>query len=121
MNNYSQAPVFEFASHTHGRNAHVKVYENRIEWDQPRGISTGKLTAGVLTGGLSLLATGVHDRKAGTEMIPYSQVMSVTTTRDTLVNSRVSIITAGNTVDFRVSHKLAAEVKDLVTRLMLAV
>lgn len=112
-------PIHTFTSHIGGKNAVVSLYADRIEWAKPRGISGGKITAGVLTMGLSTLATGVRNGKAGTEMIPIKTISSVTTKRDGPLNSIVSVITAGNTVDFRVSHKEAEIVKTALTQLIL--
>lgn len=112
-------PLYQFTSHIAGKNAKVSIYADRVEWDKARGVSGGKITAGVLTGGLSMLATGVKNGKAGTEMIPVQSITSITTSRDGMLNSKVSVITAGNTVDFRVSHAEAKIVKDTLTRLML--
>ena len=111
--------LHEFTSHINGKNAVVSIYPDRIEWVRPRGVSGGKVAAGIMTVGLSMLATGVKDGKSGTEMIPIRSVSSVTTRRDGMMNSFVSVITTGNTVDFRVSHKEAAMVKETLTRLML--
>ncbi len=115
----NDSPLYQFTSHIAGKNAKVGIYTDRVEWEKPRGVSGGKVTAGVLTGGLSMLATGVKNGKAGTEMIPVKSMTSVTTSRDGLLNSKVSVITAGNTVDFRVSHAEAKIVKETLTRLML--
>lgn len=112
-------PLYTFTSHIAGKNAKVSIYEDRIEWAVARGISGGKVTAGFLTGGLSVLATGVKNGKAGTEMIPVKSMTSITTKRDGLMNSKVSIITSGNTVDFRVSHSEATIVKETLTKLMI--
>lgn len=111
--------LHQFTSHINGKNAVVTIYPDRIEWLKPRGVSGGKITAGIMTGGLSMLATGVKNGKSGTEMIPIKAMSSVTTRRDGMMNSFVSVITTGNTVDFRVSHKEAATVKETLTRLML--
>lgn len=111
--------LHQFTSHINGKNAVVTIYPDRIEWLKPRGVSGGKITAGIMTGGLSMLATGVKNGKSGTEMIPIKAMSSVTTRRDGMMNSFVSVITTGNTVDFRVSHKEAATVKETLTRLIL--
>lgn len=114
-----EQPLYVFTSHIGGKNAKVSIFSDRVEWLRPRGISGGKVTAGVLTLGMSVLATGVKDGKSGTEMIPVKSISSVTTKRDGFSNSIVSVITSGNTVDFRVSHKEAEMVRDTLTRLVL--
>lgn len=111
--------LYTFTSHILGKNAKVSIYTDRVEWAVARGVSGAKVTAGIMTGGLSMLATGVKNGKAGTEMIPIKSISSVTTKRDGLINSYVSVITAGNTIDFRVSHKEAETVKSTLTQLMI--
>jgi hypothetical protein len=110
--------LYTFTSHILGKNAKVSIYSDRVEWAVARGVSGAKVTAGIMTAGLSMLATGVKNGKAGTEMIPIKSISSVTTKRDGLVNSFVSVITAGNTIDFRVSHKEAEIVKSTLTQLI---
>jgi len=112
-------PLLVFTSHIEGKNAKVSIYRDRVEWLKPRGVSGGKVTAGIMTGGLSLLATGVKNGKSGTEMIPVKSISSVATKRDGLLNTIVSVITSGNTIDFRVAHAEAAQVKETLTRLLL--
>lgn len=113
------SPIHVFTSHIEGKNATVSIYSDRLEWIKPRGISGGKITAGLLTGGVSLLATGVKGGKSGTEMIPVKSITSVTTKRDGMLNSKVVVVTSGNTIEFRVSHAEASETKDVLTRLIL--
>lgn len=115
----SDAPLYEFTSHIAGKNAKVAIFPDRLEWRVDRGVSGAKVTAGIMTGGLSMLATGVKNGKAGTEMIPVKSMSSVTTSRDGMLNSKVSVITSGNTIDFRVSHKEAETVKSTLTALIL--
>ncbi|MBG6213740.1 MULTISPECIES: SHOCT domain-containing protein [unclassified Cryobacterium] len=115
----NETPFFTFTSHIDGKNARISVFQDRVEWVRPRGVSGGKITAGLLTGGLSLFATGFANGKSGTEMIPVKSMSSVTTSRDGLLNTKVSVITSGNTVDFRVSHAEAAKVKIILTQLIL--
>lgn len=112
-------PIYIFTSHIGGKNARVSIYNDRIEWERPRGISGGKIAAGIMTAGLSLAATGVKNGKAGSEMIPVKSITSVSTKRDGTLNTLVSIITSGNTIDFRVSHAEAGAVKTVVTDLIL--
>lgn len=115
-----QNVLHQFTSHIDGRNAQVKIYVDRIEWVRPRSISKGKMLTGVATMGLSLAATGTKGSKSGgTEMIPVKSISSVTTGRDGLLNSKVSVIVSGNTVDFRISHSETEIVKSVLTQLIL--
>jgi hypothetical protein len=105
--------LMKFTSHIAGKNATVEIHDDRIEWQQQGGVSAMK----VLTG--AALIAGV--RKGGSsEMIPIRHITSVTTRRDGLRNHAVSIVTAGNTIDMRVSKDEAEQIKATVTRLMLA-
>jgi hypothetical protein len=104
--------LHEFTSHIAGKNAKVRIYDNRIEWEKPRGRS---LTATVGTMGLNYLAK----RGIDTEMIPVKSITSVATKKDGLLNTLVQVITSGNTIDFRVSHAEAVQVRDVLNRLVL--
>ena len=112
------ASLFEFTSHVAGKNARVRIFPDRLEWERPRGVSGGKLTAGLLTGGLSLLATGVRDGKHGTETIPVRAISSISTRRDGLLNTIVSVHSPAGAVDFRVSHTEAQTVRDTLNSLI---
>lgn len=114
----TDTPLYQFTSHIDGKNATIRLYADRVEWERPRGVSGAKVTAGLMTAGLSMLATGVKNGKTGTEMIPVKSITSVTTARDGMLNSKVSVITSGNTVDFRVSHKEAETVKATLIQLI---
>ena len=108
-----------FKSHIEGKNANVDVYVDRVEWERPRGLSGTKLTTGVLTGGLSLLGTGVRSGKAGSEIIPLKAISSVTTKRDGLRFTQVQLTCSGNLLSFRVTHDQAREARELITALIL--
>ena len=110
--------LLTFTSHVEGKNAVVAIYSDRLEWEKPKGMSAGKLTAGVMTFGLSLAATGVKSGGSN-EMIPVKSMTSVTAQKDGMRYWKVTVITSGNTVDFRVSKDEAQAVKDTLTRLML--
>ncbi|PYY32772.1 SHOCT domain-containing protein [Curtobacterium sp. MCBD17_030] len=111
--------LYSFTSHIAGKNAKVAIYRDRIEWDRPRGVSGVKMTAGLLTGGASFLATGFKGGKAGSEMIPVKNVSSVVTRRDGMLNTIVSVITSGNSIDFRVSHAEAKQIREILNSLIL--
>jgi Short C-terminal domain len=115
----AEKPLHQFTSHISGKNAKVQIYADRIEWDRPRGVSTGKMLAGAMTLGTSLLVTGVKSGNSGSEMIPVKSITSVATKRDGMLNTIVQIITSGNSIDFRVSHSEAAQIRDILNRLIL--
>jgi len=106
-------PLLEITSHINGKNAKVRVYSDRIEWDRDR-VSGAKLAAGLFTTGASLLATGVHTSGGAAEMIPMHQITSVTQRHDTPLNDVVSVITSGNTIDMRCSRKEANQLRALL-------
>jgi hypothetical protein len=112
----SEKPLHAFTSHIAGKNANVAIYPDRVEWTKA-GLSGGKLLAGAMTAGLSMLATGVRNKD--TEMIPVRSITSITSKKG-LTNTTVSVIVPGNTIDFRVSHGEAKTVKETLQRLMLA-
>jgi len=108
--------LLEVTSHTEGKNAKVRVYPDRIEWEMPKSVSGAKMIAAVLTVGMSAAVTGgVKSRAgAGTEVIYMDSVTSVTTKRDSMLNDVVSVVTAGNTIDFRVSKSEAEALKTAI-------
>ncbi len=93
--------LMTFTSHIAGKNAEVSIYEDRIEW--------------TTRGSMSL--TGRHSQS---EMMPIRAITSVTSRRDGMRYHAVSLVTAGNTIDMRVSKDEAEKIKATVTRLMLA-
>lgn len=108
-------PLLDIESHIDGKNARVRLYPDRVEWERGKSVSGAKIAAGAMTFGLSLAATGVNTRKgAGTTVIPMRSINSVTTRRDSMVNEVVSVITAGSTVDMRCSKKEAERLKELI-------
>ncbi len=109
------APLFEVTSHIDGKNAKVRVYPDRVEWERPKHVSGAKVTAAVMTMGVSLAATGINTRKgAGVEVIPMRSITSVTQKRDSMLNDVVSIITAGNTIDMRCAKAEAERLRTLI-------
>ncbi len=91
-------PVRKFKSRIAGKNSDVEIYRDRIEWYQHSSIT--------------------RSRK-GSEMIPVRSISSVTTRKDGLVFAEVSVITSGNSIDFRVSKPEAKEIAELIHRLVL--
>ena len=115
-----QQQLMQFKSHIEGKNADVMVFPDRVEWAKEGLLGTGgKLALGAMTGGLSLLKTGVKGKQQGSEVIPVKAMSSVTTEKDGLRFTKVRVICSGNTIDFRVGHEEAKRIKDLLTSLML--
>lgn len=112
--------LLRFKSHINGKNADVAIYPDRVEWVIARGVSGAKMTAGVLTGGLSMLATGVKNGKAGSEMIPMKSITGVSTKRDGMINTVVTVTSSSAAIGFRVSHKEAEQMRQLLNQLILA-
>ena len=115
----SELPMYSFTSHIAGKNAKVDVYQDHIEWTGGGGLSGGKLTAGVMTGGLSLLATGFKSKRKSTDMIPIRAITGITTKRE-LTKTIVQISASGNLIDFRATHSDAEQFKSVVQRLLAA-
>jgi hypothetical protein len=113
------SPLLTFTSHIQGKNAKVEIYPDRIEWFRNRSVVAG-VTAASLTMGVSLLKTGIPGGKRGTEMIPVKSITGVNTKRDGMLNTIVSVITSGDTINFRVSHAEATKVRDVLNHLVLA-
>ena len=114
-----ETPLYEVTSHIDGaKKAKVRLYRDRIEWERGRGISGGKITAGVLTGGMSFLVTGVKGGKDAYEMLPVTQITSVANRKDGMLYHVVEVQTAGGIVGFRVSREDAATFRQAILNQM---
>lgn len=111
--------LLKFKSHINGKNADVAIFPDRIEWLMARGVSGAKVTAGVFTAGLSMLATGVKNGKAGTQMIPMKSITGVSTKRDGMINTVLTVTSSSSAIGFRVSHKEAEQMRQLLNQLIL--
>lgn len=108
-------PLYQITSHIQGKNAKVSVYSDRVEWERGKTMSGAKVTAAVLTVGMSAAATGLRTRKgAGTEVIPMRSITSVTTKRDSMFNDVVSVITSGSTIEMRCSRAEGERLKHFI-------
>lgn len=108
----TEKPLHQFESHVGGKNAKVQIFADRIEWEKPRSRS---LMATTMTLGANYLVK----RGIDTEMIPIKSITSVGTKRDGVLNTLVQVFTSGNTIDFRVSHREAVEVRGILNGLLL--
>ena len=103
-----------------GKNADVHIYSNRIEWaHEPRGMGWN-ITALVLplfTAFISLIWIRPQFKTRATEMIPASKITSIQTEKDGPINTKVTVVTSGNTVEFRTGHDKAAAIKSILTGL----
>jgi len=106
----SEKPLFEFTSHVDGKNARVQIWPDRIEWTRS-SLSALKVATGVG------FLTGFTNKD--TNMVPIKQVTSVASKKGMGVNTVVTVNTAGGALDFRVSHKEAAQAREVLNRLLL--
>ena len=102
------APIYEVMTMGEGKNARVTLWPDRLEWERGRGISSGKIWAGIMTGGLSLAVTGVRGNKDAFETLPLSAISSVSLRKGD-GGQIVSVSTAGGDIDFLVSRQNAAD------------
>ncbi len=107
---FEDGRLFDFVSHINGRNARVRLYPDRLEWER-KDVMTGgaKAATAVATMGMSYLATGVRQKRE-TEMILVKSITSVTTKKG-LMNTAVKVVTSGHTIEMNVSHAEAERVK----------
>lgn len=101
------APLYEVMTKGEGKNARVTLWPDRLEWERGRGISSGKIWAGIMTAGLSLAVTGVRGNKDAYETLPLSAIASVSLRKGD-GGQVVSVSTAGGDIDFLVSRQNAA-------------
>ncbi|MCR2812898.1 SHOCT domain-containing protein [Microbacterium sp. zg.Y1084] len=117
-----ETPLYEVVSHIAGKNAKVRLYADRIEWERPRGVSGAKMTAAAFTAGTSLLVTGVKGGKEAFEMVSLRHVTNVSTRKDGMMYHLVEVQTAVgaavNTVDFRVGRDEALEFRKAILSAM---
>ena len=95
-----QEPILAFKSNANMRLSEVTIWPDRIEFRTPS-------------------IWGKRAAAEAAETIPVKSISSVTSKKDGLAYTKVSVIVSGNTIDFRVPHKEAAAVKDVLTQLLL--
>lgn len=91
-------PLMTFKSHIEGRNADVAIYSDRIEWHR----------------------TGWLPGRKDTNMILVRQIQGITTRKHGLVYTKVRLTAGAAVTEFRCTKAQAAEVKETITRLLLA-
>ncbi|MHA7292639.1 hypothetical protein [Arthrobacter sp. HLT1-21] len=92
----------------------MTLFPDRLEWSRS-GLSGGKVAAATLSFGVTALTSGVRNRD--TEMIPIRSISSVTSKKG-MMNTTVSVITTGNTIDFKISHGEADKLKSTLLQLI---
>lgn len=111
-------PLLSFVSHIDGKNARVSVWPDRVEWDRKGLLGAGaKAGLAVMTLGTSYLATGVT-RKQSSEVIPVKSITSVTSKKGLGLQTKLHVITSGNTIEMRVAHREAEQVKTVLMQLI---
>ncbi len=68
-------PLYSFAGTISGKKTHLDIFADRIERRQHSGVSAGKITAGIFTGGMSLAMTGVGKGTYGANVATGAEVI----------------------------------------------
>ena len=108
-------PILEFTSLVGGKDATVRVYEDRVEWSKPM-LSAAKVTSAVYSLGLSAATEGVHSKKhEKVQIIRMRSISSVTSKRVTPIIDKVTVIkTSGKTLELRCNRQDAEQFVRLV-------
>lgn len=107
-------------SRVSGKNADVHIYDNRIEWalePHGNGWNATAIVLAIFTACISLIFMRPSFKTQATAVIPASKISSIETKKDGAVNTKVTVITSGNTIEFRTSHDKAAALKSTLTGL----
>lgn len=105
-----------FTSHIAGKNAQVVLFKDRIEWSKRPPVVLALILA-FLTVGISLFF--VRPWGASHEVMPLRSVSSVTM-KSGAVFSVVSVISTGNTIDFRSTNSDASAFRNALLTLISA-
>jgi hypothetical protein len=106
-------PIYVVMTKGEGKNARITLWPDRLEWEKGRGISGGKVFAGLMTLGMSLALTGIRGREDAYEALPLSAVAAVSL-RNGEKGKIVSVSTAGGDIDFCVSRQNAADFRQAI-------
>ena len=118
-------PIRRFTSTIDGQRTEVEVLEDRIDWtwSQSKGVSGGKIAAGILTAGMSLAVTGVgkggygvkKDRGGGSIRL---DTINGIATRQSGKETIIAVTTGGVAVDMVVSTREAPQILALLHELI---
>lgn len=95
------APLLSLKSHDEGRNADVSIYPDRIV----RVVERSRLA--------------LTKAKQDSEVIPVKSISSVQAKKDGLVYTKVTLFATGNTIEFRLRHEDAQNMRQTITELIL--
>lgn len=94
--------LLEVTSHEEGRNSKVRVFGDRIEREKAKAM------------------TSFSRARQDAEVIPLRSVSSVQAKKDGVMYTKVTVFATGNTIVFRLRHEEAQQLKEAITRLLLA-
>jgi|GEM_PF-1515487 len=90
-----EEPLLQLRVRINDNPGRLWVFPDRIEYDAKGATSKGKVALGVMTGGVSMLATGVRGRGDRT-VISLREVNSISRKRESMNRDIVTVLTAGN-------------------------
>lgn len=108
-------PLYQLNGQIGGRKVTIRLWPDRLEWGSDRGVSGGKVALGVLTYGLSLLATGVKGNKDNYIAIPVTAITGVTITKNGMSGRLVQVQNSSRqAIEFAVTRGAAEEFKQAI-------
>lgn len=115
-----QAPIYTGKSRIDGKNADVRIYHDRIEWEQAARGAGWNITALALaccTIGISLIWMRPQFTTAATQMVPGARINGVSSRKDGPMHTTVTITSGQASLRVRLPHEKASEVVSVLSTL----
>lgn len=112
----AENPALSFTAEISGAMSRVDVFSDRLEWTRVSGgVSAGKITAGILTGGMSLAATGVgkggyRPKKTTDLSVLYLTDVNGVSSERSGRRTTITVVTATQSLDMRLPRTEAEHI-----------
>lgn len=107
-------------SHIAGKNATVRLYASRVEWERGAGLGLSTESGSKWKSGMAHVANALTSKKRESESLPLRSISHVGSKRDGMIWTKVVLTTSAGDVELRCTHADAKRFVSEVQRLMLA-